>query len=118
MNSTQRLRVENAVRVLLVDHPDNDKIVEAVLLLYLMMKNADMLIGGEHVLGVVVEVDFRKLCRQENSCQPNNPHYQPRMPDAEIGQSQFHCALLHRLGSRSSSAADGQPRPSGQRRRW
>ena len=53
--------IEDAIAMLLVDHPQNDHVVQIEFLLYLVVENADELFFRKHVFRIGVDLDFGNL---------------------------------------------------------
>jgi hypothetical protein len=72
MHLRQGLRVEHAVRIVLVDDTHDDDVVQVHPLLHLVVEDTDGLVLGQHVLRVGVDLDGRQ------EVQPLADRTQPR----------------------------------------
>ena len=65
VDTLERSDIENAVRISFIGNTNDHEVVKGVLFLDLVVKHPDILIFSQHVFGVVVELDLRKLPGKE-----------------------------------------------------
>ncbi len=94
VDPAQGFDVEDAVGMGVVDDADDHEIVKTVFLFDPIVDDTHRFALIQHVLRVIVERDFRKLCTEQHGGNHGGRHNQPRPLETEIGQYQLHVLPL------------------------